>query len=474
MNALYQLAQTHNSDSFGDDPSQSDLISRALDVAHAAGLRPQEKLLTAVAAWRAMARSDRHAAFELLDRSAKGRPGTTRSRRRVGRRRPRHRHRVEVSASCKGSSRSVCRRWPRLVTGDTRTPSWPGHSSVTSWSRCGSRAIRHGSRPLFLRSRISRLLACPHDTSRHSCPAPGAGRHDHRAHLLEPPESILGGWDLQFSREFALLRAELLLWDDRPGDVLPDALAVLEPLGAATESALSGGLFVLALRACADLAARSRQVSDAPGLARALAGASRLEHLLQNSHADPFRPEKIPATATADHASWKAEWARCEGHDSARAWEVAAQEWTALGRPHRAAYALWRQADALLADPHTRARSAPVLRAAARAADQHVPLGRAIRDLARRARIDLVTPFAPSSATPARSRPFGLTPREVAVVELVARGLTNRQIGAALYISTKTASVHVTNILLKMGVTSRVQAAAVAVRNGLVSSTPSD
>jgi hypothetical protein len=234
-------------------------------------------------------------------------------------------------------------------------------------------------------------------------------------------ESVLAGWDLQFSREFALLRADLLLWDDRPGDVLPYAMAVLEPLCITEESALSGGLFVLALRACADVAVRSRQVSDAPGVAAALNGASRLDQLVRSSRADPFRPGGIPATATADHASWRAEWARCEGHDSALAWEVAAPEWEALGRPHRAAYALWRQADALLADPHTRVRAAPVLRAAARAADQHAPLTTAIRDLARRARIDLVTPSAPSPAIPAPRRPFGLTPRELAVVELVAR-----------------------------------------------------
>jgi DNA-binding CsgD family transcriptional regulator len=60
-----------------------------------------------------------------------------------------------------------------------------------------------------------------------------------------------------------------------------------------------------------------------------------------------------------------------------------------------------------------------------------------------------------------------LTDRERQVLALVADGKTNRQIGAALYMSPKTASVHVTHILDKLGVQTRVQAAAVAVRLGL-------
>jgi DNA-binding NarL/FixJ family response regulator len=59
---------------------------------------------------------------------------------------------------------------------------------------------------------------------------------------------------------------------------------------------------------------------------------------------------------------------------------------------------------------------------------------------------------------------LGLTPREVEVLELLAAGRTNRQIGDELYVSEKTASVHVSNILRKLGVTSRVDAGAIAQR----------
>ena len=63
--------------------------------------------------------------------------------------------------------------------------------------------------------------------------------------------------------------------------------------------------------------------------------------------------------------------------------------------------------------------------------------------------------------------PFGLTPRERQVLSLVAKGATNRQIGAQLYMAEKTASVHVSRILAKLDVRSRTQAAAVAHRLGL-------
>ncbi|MDQ2690059.1 MAG: LuxR C-terminal-related transcriptional regulator, partial [Chloroflexota bacterium] len=63
--------------------------------------------------------------------------------------------------------------------------------------------------------------------------------------------------------------------------------------------------------------------------------------------------------------------------------------------------------------------------------------------------------------------PYELTERELQILPLLAAGYTNRQIGEALFISPSTAGVHVSRILGKMGVTSRVEAAAVAVRAGL-------
>jgi DNA-binding NarL/FixJ family response regulator len=64
-----------------------------------------------------------------------------------------------------------------------------------------------------------------------------------------------------------------------------------------------------------------------------------------------------------------------------------------------------------------------------------------------------------------------LTSREREVLRLVADGRNNREIAAALFISPKTASVHVSNILTKLEVSSRTQAAAIAHRSGLLAET---
>jgi DNA-binding NarL/FixJ family response regulator len=108
-----------------------------------------------------------------------------------------------------------------------------------------------------------------------------------------------------------------------------------------------------------------------------------------------------------------------------------------------------------------------------------VPLRRRIERLAVRARIDLVRAPAdlPSALRPSRisedgrsleaARPAGLSAREVEVLRLVAQGLSNGAIAERLFITRKTAGVHVTHILDKLGVANRVEAAMVAARLGL-------
>lgn len=79
--------------------------------------------------------------------------------------------------------------------------------------------------------------------------------------------------------------------------------------------------------------------------------------------------------------------------------------------------------------------------------------------MGRRANIALGQPVAVT--------PFGLTPREQEVLRLLAEGRSNPEIGRVLFISRKTASAHVSNILAKLGVRSRGEAAAIAHRTGL-------
>jgi len=185
----------------------------------------------------------------------------------------------------------------------------------------------------------------------------------------------------------------------------------------------------------------------------------------------PFTDHPFVATIPAQRATWDAERTRLAGPSDPDAWGTAVKAWQEVGWPHRAAYAWWRQAESLLDAGQPPAAAAGALRAAAAAAEGHAPLLAQIRTLAARARIPLQPPAAAATARPAAvaSAPYGLTGRELAVLRLLAAGLTNAQIGAELYMSPKTAGVHVSSILRKLGVSGRVQAATVAERAGLLS-----
>ena len=159
------------------------------------------------------------------------------------------------------------------------------------------------------------------------------------------------------------------------------------------------------------------------------------------------------------------------------AWLAAAAAWASAGRPYEQACALVQAADALLVSRGRRSEAADALGTACRVARRlcAAPLLADAAELARVARLplphDAADPEAPDREDGVRA-PFGLTEREEQVLCLLAEGRTNREIGQLLYISPKTASVHVSRILQKLGVSSRVQAAAFAARHGLLGSTP--
>jgi DNA-binding NarL/FixJ family response regulator len=100
------------------------------------------------------------------------------------------------------------------------------------------------------------------------------------------------------------------------------------------------------------------------------------------------------------------------------------------------------------------------------------PLQQETTALIRRARLR-IEPATAATETPAATEEddlgqFGLTAREREVLVLVTDGRSNGEIAQELFITRKTASVHVSNILSKLGVSTRVQAAAVAHRRGLI------
>jgi len=92
---------------------------------------------------------------------------------------------------------------------------------------------------------------------------------------------------------------------------------------------------------------------------------------------------------------------------------------------------------------------------------------RELDGLARRGRLDLAAQEVQDAPT-VEPDPFGLTPREREVLELLSEGRTNRQIAEHLFISESTAGVHVSNILGKLGVANRGEAAATAHRLRLI------
>nr|WP_037638760.1 helix-turn-helix transcriptional regulator [Streptomyces flavochromogenes] len=164
------------------------------------------------------------------------------------------------------------------------------------------------------------------------------------------------------------------------------------------------------------------------------------------------------------------EIARAEGRETAARWAEVVAAYEPLERPHQLARARHRLADALLVEGGRREEAAALLRQAHATAVRlgARPLREDVELLAARARLSLTEERqAPAPAEPGDDT-FGLTPREQDVLRLVATGRTNRQIAGELFISPKTASVHVSNILAKLGVAGRGEAAALAHRLHLV------
>jgi DNA-binding CsgD family transcriptional regulator len=137
----------------------------------------------------------------------------------------------------------------------------------------------------------------------------------------------------------------------------------------------------------------------------------------------------------------------------------------------------WREVVELFAqfgDAYELARAQVVLASVLRAAGENAEareVGDAAREAARRlGATPLVEQLRAIGSAPARNEAGSdvLTPRETEILELVAAGRTNGEIGKQLFISTKTVSVHVSNILGKLGASGRTEAAAIARRRGLV------
>ena len=217
--------------------------------------------------------------------------------------------------------------------------------------------------------------------------------------------------------------------------------------------------------------------------------------------------------ADAYLATAQAHRARLDAADDPDTWNALARRWEGLANPYEVARARWREAEALLASGEGRSARgrarAPLQAAAVLGIELRArPMLRELRELASRALIPLPEgidavldgengsgpghplPAPISTARPimvggsldeqsalvrgvvgvpavARTNTFGLSRREHEVLGLISQGRTNREIGERLFISQTTVGVHVGNLLAKLGVSGRVEAATVAIRLGL-------
>jgi len=235
---------------------------------------------------------------------------------------------------------------------------------------------------------------------------------------------------------------------------------------------LSYWVLPLAISTEADLAEAARARRDRASVEACRDRGRRLVRLVEEIAAGATWEGRGPQLAAlVAHA--RAESSRLEGRSDPDAWAATATAFAAVGEPYDLGVARYREAEALLSSRGDRAMATAALHEAEAIAERlgARPLLGDVESLARRARIELHPARGPDEpARPRPADPYGLSVREREVLKLVALGQTNREIGEALFISEKTASVHVTHILDKLGVNSRVEAALLAARASLADS----
>lgn len=270
-------------------------------------------------------------------------------------------------------------------------------------------------------------------------------------------EGAPGAW----LREAVEAAVEVELWAGRHHaayDLVVEALATAEDTD---EAPFAGTLVALGLRALADRAEQQRDEAARAAIALLREPLDRMAARLP--------PSELPPGIAL--AAWQtAERARAERDADPVVWSALADRWAAAGRVLQVTYARWREAEARL-DLRADADAIAVLRVTHRRATDlgQVVVAEELRRLAQWHRVDLVPDAPPETAaeTAAGLAHYGLTEREREVLAELAAGRTNREIAEQLFISVKTASVHVSNILRKLDVSGRQEAARVAHRLGL-------
>jgi DNA-binding CsgD family transcriptional regulator len=253
--------------------------------------------------------------------------------------------------------------------------------------------------------------------------------------------------------------AEHALWQGDAQTALTQAEAAIR-----AAQAWEGGYGPLAVRPAA--VALSALADGAPQQAAAAA-----DGLLEIARTGTAKQRPGDTGGGAPRPGWaaraEAEWLRAVGRNDPTAWQAVVEAFGASS-PYETARSRWRLAEALAqAGRHEAARREWRLAAQTAADLGAVPLQAAVDDFGRRARLAPVRQRPSDPADQARDPLARLTSRELEVLRLLATGRGNKDIGATLFISAKTASLHVSNIMAKLGAASRIEAAAIAHQQGI-------
>jgi len=293
--------------------------------------------------------------------------------------------------------------------------------------------------------------------------------------MLEELRGLLDGFpvETQFHNPYRVAVAEAALWRGDPEAALASVDQGLRETGDREWPRYQMRIFRVGIRAAADLAEVARARRDVAGEAAAVSHGESLWTALQPviGSAAGRRGGDFDEEHAAEIATVEAERARLLHEPGAARWAEAAERWRAGHNSYLVAYSSWRHAEALLGDGDRASAAAALVEAHRIATGLGArPLTAAVEALAARSRLDLSTQDTATAAPDVRAAPedpFGLTRREHDVLPLLVKGRTNRQIAEELFISENTAGVHVSNILGKLGATTRTEAAGIAARLGL-------
>ncbi|MGH8888654.1 MAG: helix-turn-helix transcriptional regulator, partial [Acidothermaceae bacterium] len=288
-------------------------------------------------------------------------------------------------------------------------------------------------------------------------------------------ERLRGTGEWWAELQLDLCEINLLLQRGQPAAALAIAERTLPaiPHHSETEVLLLGARASTAL---AQLASAARLAGDVEAADGCAARAARYAEIARDEVAPH---DAIPATAL--WSAWTAAEVLCaEGRPSAKAWAAVVELAEAAGRVEDIAAASLRQAEAALDAGDRGSDTVAALQRSIELATRlgARPLLAAAEEIVRRSRLEVEVRLPSSGLGVVRTAPgagqlsggtaSALTPREAEVLELLGQGLSNRQIGKALFISEKTASVHVSNIIGKLDAASRTEAVVVARRRGFL------